>query len=103
LLGDGGLLAATQLALGVAQDLEEQLLLGGEVPIEDALAHAQPLHDLRDRRRVVAVLGEAGRCVRHQLLTALTAPLGEPTIHWGNGRENLTNRSRTVGASVSSL
>src|SRR5205807_5873931 len=37
LVCDGGLLPAPQLALGVAQDLEEELLLGGEVPIEDAL------------------------------------------------------------------
>src|SRR5207302_10519915 len=103
LVGDGGLLTFAQLALGVAQDLEEQLLLGREVPVEDALAHAQSLHDLGDRGGVVAVLGEAGRGVRHQLLTTFPAPLGEAAIHRGNGRDDLTERSRTPLARASSL
>src|SRR3954466_14697912 len=49
LVGDRRLLAPAQLALGIAENLEEELFLGGEVPVEDALADPEPLHDLRDR------------------------------------------------------
>ena len=53
-VGDGLLLAAAQVLLGVAEDLDEELLLRVEVPVEDALAHAEAVDDLGHRRRVVA-------------------------------------------------
>ena len=56
------LLAPAEVASGPPEDLEEQLLLGVEVPVEDALADAEALDDLGHRGRVVAVVGErAGR------------------------------------------
>ena len=58
LVGHGLALGAPQVALGVGQDLPEELLLGGEVPVEDALAHAEAVDDVGHRRRVVAVGGE---------------------------------------------
>ena len=81
LVGDGLLLCSPQRVLGVAQDFDEELFLAVEVPVEDALAHAEPLHDLGHRGGVVAVLGETGRGVVHELLPALFAPLGQPPGH----------------------
>ena len=95
LVGDRLLLAPAQVLLRVAQDLEEQLLLAGEVPVEDALADAEARHDLGDGRGVVAVLGESGRGERHELLAALASPLGQPAVHAANGKQHLTDRSRT--------
>ena len=86
LVGDGLLLLAAEVGLGLPQDLEEQLLLRVEVPVEDALADAQAGHDLRHRRRVVALLGEAGGRERHQLVSAVLATLGESPCHDGPNR-----------------
>ena len=93
LIADCDLLATPQVVLGLAQDLEEQLLLRGEVPVEDALADAHAGDDVGDRRRVVAVLGEALRREVHQLPAAVPAPLGEPPVHWS---ERYASRDRTV-------
>ena len=78
---DGLLLGPAQVLLGLAEDLEEELLLAGEVPVEDALADAEALHDLGHRRRVVALLGEPGGREVHQLLAALPASLGQASVH----------------------
>ena len=51
LVRDRLLLGDPQGVLCVAQDLDEQLFLPVEVPVEDALAHAEALDDLGDRRR----------------------------------------------------
>src|SRR5438445_727062 len=67
LVADGCLLSPAQLLLRVAQDLDEKLFFCREVPIEDALADAEALHDLGDGRAVVAVLGEARGGVLHRL------------------------------------
>src|SRR5207237_5028580 len=81
LVGDGGLLAPPQLLLRLAEDLTEQLLLGGEVPVEDTLSHAEALDDLRHRGGVVAVLGEALGGVLHELLATLETSLGQAAGH----------------------
>ena len=52
LVADRLLLPAAQVLVRFAQDLRQQLLLRGEVPVEDALADAEALDDVGDRRRV---------------------------------------------------
>ena len=63
--------------------LGEQLLLGREVPVEEALGDAGPPADVLDARRRVAVGGEqlGGRV--DQLLLALAPVLGVSTITGG--------------------
>ena len=51
---DGLALGAAKVPLGLDQDLAEELVLRGEVPVEDALAHAEAVDDVGDRRRVIA-------------------------------------------------
>ena len=56
------LLALAQIVVRRLEQLGEQLLLRGEVPVEDALADAERGDDVGDRGGVVAPLGEqAGR------------------------------------------
>ena len=55
LVGDRLALGPAEVALGVGQDLAEELLLGGEVPVEDALAHAEAVDDVGHRGGVVAL------------------------------------------------
>ena len=81
LVGDRLLLGHPQGVLRVAEDLDEELFLAVEVPVEDALAHAEALDDLGHRGRVVAVLGEARRRVVHELLATLLASLSQPPGH----------------------
>jgi hypothetical protein len=57
------------------EDLGQQLLLGGEVPVEDPLAHAHALHDLGHGGGVEAVLGESVRGEVHELTPPIAAPL----------------------------
>ena len=85
LVADRLLLLAPQVGLGLLEDLEEQLLLRVEVPVEDALADAEARHDLGDRGGVVALLGEARGGERHELVAALLAPLGQAPCHGANG------------------
>ncbi len=80
-IGDALALGAAQRLLGLLQDLEEQLLLGGEVPVEDPLAHPDALHDLGNRCRVVALGGEALGGEVHQLASALEPPGGQTALH----------------------
>lgn len=87
LVGDGVHLRASEVLLGIAQYLEEELLLRGEVPVEDALAHAEAADDLLDGGRVVAALGEAGGGVVHQLAPSFLPPLGQPPCHRADGRQ----------------
>ncbi len=74
-------LRPTKVVAGVFEDLDQQLFLGREVPIEDALAHADPIDELVDRSWVVAVLGEAVGGVVEQLSTLLVTPLRELLGH----------------------
>ncbi len=68
LVGDGLALGPAEVALGVGQDLAQELLLGGEVPVEDALAHAEAVDDVGDRRGVVSlrwrIVGRRSRAAR---------------------------------------
>jgi hypothetical protein len=73
LRADGGPLGPTQVELGLTQDLDEELLLGLEVPIEDALADAEPGDEVGHRRVVVAALREAGGGIVDQLIASLLA------------------------------
>ena len=59
LAGDGLPLGQAHGAEGVVEDLGQQLVLRFEVPVEDALADAEPVDDAGDRGGVVAVGGEA--------------------------------------------
>jgi len=59
LVADGLLLPAAQVLVRFAQDLRQQLLLRGEVPVEDALADTEALDDVGDRRRVIAPLAKS--------------------------------------------
>ena len=68
LVGERLALAAPQVALGFEQDLHEEGLFGLEVPVEDAFGDAEPVCDVCDRGRVVAVGGEALRRIVEQLL-----------------------------------
>ncbi len=68
---DGVLLRASQVLLRVAEDLDEELILRVEVPVEDALADTDAGDDLGDGRGMEAVLRElAGRDV-HELAAPL--------------------------------
>src|SRR5262249_31239066 len=81
LLADRLLLAPAEVLLRFTQDLRQQLLLRGEVPVEDALPHAEAHHDVGHRRRVVAPLGEQRGGVLHQLTPPVLAPLRELAPH----------------------
>ena len=70
-VGERLLLGAAQILLGLAEDLEEQLLLAVEVPVEDALADPEALDDLGHAGRVVPVLGEPGGGELQQLAPPL--------------------------------
>ena len=61
--GDGLTLGLAHGAQGVGQDLAQQFVLGVEVPVEDALAHAEAVDDAGHRRGVVPVGGE-GRAAK---------------------------------------
>ena len=74
-------LRAPQVALGFEQDLDEKRLFGLEVPVEDAFADPEPLCDVGDRRRVVALGGEALGGVVEQLLSPPLTPRGEAPCH----------------------
>ena len=81
LVGDGLALGAAQVALGVGQDLAEELLLGGEVPVEDPLAHAEAVDDVGDRGRVVPLGGELPGGEVEELLTSPLPPCGQAACH----------------------
>ena len=72
-LVDRPLLAATEVPLRRPQDLDEQLLLRVEVPVEDALADTEAVDDVGDRRGVVPIGREPLRGVGDQLGTAFLA------------------------------
>lgn len=76
-------LASPQIGLGASQDLYEQLLLGVEVPVEDALSHTHSIDNVRDGGWVVAVGGEALRGICEELCTSLLAPRCKPSGHGG--------------------
>src|SRR5262249_12971662 len=75
------LLPLAQLVVGRLQQLGEQLLLGGEVPVEDALADAEGLDDVGDRSRVVATLGEEACRAVDELVAPLAAPGRQLSAH----------------------
>src|SRR5262245_40458821 len=75
---DGVLLRAPQILLRLVQDLDEQLILRVEVPVEAALSHADPGDDLRHRRRVEPVLREEPRRHAHQLPAAVASSRRQP-------------------------
>ena len=87
---DRGPLGPAQVELGLAQDLDEELLLGFEVPVEDALADAEPRDQVGDRRVVVAALGEASSGVVDQLVAPLPSPGRELLGHVGGQRYRTT-------------
>ena len=74
LVADRGLLAPAQVLVRAAEQLDEQLLLAREVPVEDALADAEARDDVGDRRGVVAPLGEEARRLRAGSATAGPCP-----------------------------
>jgi hypothetical protein len=93
LVADGGLLEAAEVLRGGGEDLEEEILLRLEVPVEDALADPERVDDLGHRRGVVAPLGEqAGRLVQ-DLLAAGPAAGGQLALHPSKARNRLTGRS----------
>ena len=63
------------------QQLDEQLFLRGEVPVEDALADAEMLNDVGDRCRVVTAFGEQRGRGRDELLAPVTASLRQLPPH----------------------
>ena len=63
-----------------AHELGEQLLLGREVPVEEALGDAGAAADVLDARRRVAVGGEQLGGGVDELLLALAAVLGVPAV-----------------------
>ncbi len=81
LVADRLLLAPAQVVLRLAQDLDEQLLLGGEVPVEHAFPDAQPGDHIGDRRRVVPAGGEALRREAHELGASCLAPCRQLAVH----------------------
>ena len=78
LVGVGEHLAQVLGALGAAavQQLEEQLLLVGEVVVDGAAAEARLLGDRVEARGVKAALGEHARRGGEHLLARLLASLG---------------------------
>ena len=84
------LLASAQVLLGLAQDLAEQLVLGGEVPVEDALADPEAVDDLGDRGGVVAMCGEAWVAKAMSCAAALRAALGQPSGSMGAATQGPT-------------
>src|SRR5688572_930181 len=93
LVTDRRLLAAPETLRRGSEDLEEEVLLRLEVPVEDALADTQRLDDLGHRRRVVAPLGEQPGRLVEDLLAAFPAALGQLALHPPKARNNLTSRS----------
>jgi len=81
LVGDRLTLRAAKLSLCVGQDLAEKLLLGLEVPIEDAFADPEAVDDVRDRRRVVPEGGEAPSSEVDQLPASPLSSRCEPPRH----------------------
>ncbi len=59
----------------------QELVLGVEVPVEDAFAHAEAVHDAGHRGGVVALGGEAAGGDVHQLVSAPGALGCEPAGH----------------------
>ena len=100
-----------RLGLGLAQpqahaahELGEQLLLGREVPVEEALGHAGPPADVLDARGRVAVGGEQLGGGVDQLLLALAPVLGVATIVARRpGRGSAPARRRSCGRVHSGL
>ena len=84
LVGDGLALCPAEVPLRVGQDLAQQLLFGGEVPVEDALAHAEAVDDVGHRCRVVSLGGELPGCVVEQFEPAPLPPCGQPACHRPN-------------------
>jgi hypothetical protein len=78
---DRMLLSLPQVVVRRLQELREQLLLGGEVPIEDALADAQCRHDVGHGCRVIAALGEKPGRHAHQLLSPFASSGRELAPH----------------------
>ena len=96
LVGDGLLLAAAQVCLRVPQDLEEQLLLRVEVPVEDALADAEA------RRRSRPPTSGGSRARRSARRRTSISCWRRSSPRWvsrrftrANGKQHLTERSRT--------
>ena len=79
-------LGPAQLLLGGAEDLDEELLLGGEVPVEDALADAEAVDDVGHRGRVVAIGGEPLGGVRDELRPSFRPSGGQPSLRHGRRR-----------------
>ncbi len=90
---DRVLLALAQVVVRRLQELGEQLLLRGEVPVEDALADAERGDDVGHRSRVIAALGEQAGGAGHQLLTPFFAPGRELAPHSPSVAVCLTARS----------
>ena len=65
----------------IGEDLGEQLVFGGEVPVEDPFSNADALDDAGHRGGVVAVGGEAPGGVVHEVATTLDALGGESACH----------------------
>lgn len=74
-------LTATHARLRFAQDLQEQLVLRREVPVEDPFADAEALDDLSDRGGMEAVVREAVGREQHELRAPLLATLRQLPLH----------------------
>ena len=92
-VADRGLLAAAEVLVRTAEQLDEELLLAREVPVEDALADAEAGDDVGDRGGVVAALGEEPRRLAQDLRTAGPAPLRQLPRHRVTLRVASTERS----------
>ena len=90
---DGLLLGPAQVVLGVAQDLEEQLLLAGEVPVEDALADAQALRRSRPPRSGGSRARRSGGRRSPSAAATLAPALREAAVH---GAARYTELDRAV-------
>jgi len=74
-------LGAAQLGHAGGEDVAEQLFLGLEVPVEDALANAHRPDDVGDRGGLVPALGESGGGHLEKLRTAFLAAGGQASVH----------------------
>ena len=79
-------LCPAQVELGLTQDLDEELFLRIEVPVEDTLADAESRDEVGNRRVVVAALGEPVGGIVDQLIATLLAPGRELLGHVGGQR-----------------
>ncbi len=103
LAGDGIALGQAKIPDRLLQDGDHELVLGSEVPVEDALAHSQPVHDGGHRCRVVALGGERVGGHVHELPATPGSSRGEamhhgaPTLRVARGVVNVARHAAGSG------